>query len=333
MRLIVLACLLAAATLVPEPAAAFVELSGELVATDACEAYRGFRRRANPDGARLVPGERYRVEGGNREDGAWLQVVLPGAEPARRWVEARCGTLLTPGAAASGLMPFFDEIDSGADDPAPPPPPLDAFDRAVLEVCGPWGSRPRRGAFRAMLDRPELAAELRRLRDTLDGDRLAPDRFKDQLADTWFDAGGFAHLFCGEPRPNELAGLHYRGRYLELQRLGLAGRADAADCRVGEVEPPVYTMGVRYRLPGGGPPHLACPKGYAHDLGAADLLLVATRAARAARGAVMCLVELRPSVGAPYFAVVVSRDGAVRTFYPDASPRCDDGAQPAACAC
>jgi hypothetical protein len=185
-----------------------------------------------------------------------------------------------------------------------------------------------------MLDRPKLAAELRRLQGALDGGRTATARFKDRLADVWFDAGGFAHVFCGEPRADELAGLHYRGRYLELQRLGLVGRADAADCR-GETAPPVYTMGVRYRLASGGPQHLACPKGYAYDLDAADLLLVATRAARADRdgGAGMCLVELRPSAGAPYFAVVVSRDGALRTFYPDASPRCDDGARPAACAC
>mgnify|MGYP002652033994 CR=1 FL=1 len=40
---------------------------------------------------------------------------------------------------------------------------LDALDRAVLEVCGPWGSRPRLREFRAMLDQPDIAGEVARL--------------------------------------------------------------------------------------------------------------------------------------------------------------------------
>ena len=68
-----------------------------------------------------------------------------------------------------------------------------------------------------------------------------------------------------------------------------------AECRATELEPPVYTVGVRYRLPGGGALRTACPKGYAYDLGAADLLLAATpayRELRRQRGAEMCLEEI-----------------------------------------
>ena len=210
----------------------------------------------------------------------------------------------------------------------------------MLEVCGPWGSRPRARDFRAMLDRPEVEPEVADLYDGLDrsvrGGKVPLRRFKDELTAVWFDAGGFEHVFCGEPRADELGGLHYRGRYLDLQEQGIAGLMSGAECRATEVEPPVYTVGVRYRLPGGGPLRTACPKGYAYDLGAArpaarrDHGL--SRTPTAAR-AEMCLEEIAAPVGDAYFAVVVVRGDAIRTFYPDLSPACDGGGRPASCAC
>jgi hypothetical protein len=333
---IVLGLLLLAA-----PAQGFESLPGELTAGSACEAYVSFRKRSNPDGARLAPGERYRVLGRNEAGGAWLQILLPGTEPRQRWVAADCGTLATTAAAArpSGLLPFFDEIVA-ADDPSPPPPPLTALDRGVLEVCGAWGSRPRARDFRAMLDRPEVEPELRALYDGLGrrlrGRELPLPRFKDELTGVWFDAHGFAHVFCGEPGADGLGGLHYRGRYLELQEEGVAGLLTERECRATEIEPPVYTVGVRYRPPGGGPLRTTCPKGYAYDLGAADLFLVATaawRELRRQRDARMCLEEITVSVGDGYFAVVVARGDAIRTFYPDVTPACDGGERPQHCAC
>lgn len=327
MQALLLAVLLLAT---PAPALAFVALEGELDAREACPAWVSFRRQENPDGAELTPGRRYRVLGRNRPGGDWLQVLVPDAEPPRRWVAVSCGALVQTAPAAASLLPFFDTRAEGPPDPAPPPPPLTALDRAVLEVCGSWGSRPRRRAFRAMLDRPDLAPELEALAADL-GEPLTR-RLKDELARVWFDADGFAHVFCGEPRPGELSGLHYRGRYLELQEKGLIGRAEAAACRP-ELDPPVYTLGVRYRPPGGGPWQVACPKGYAADLGAAELLALGLRVARAQRGGEgMCLLE-RESRAGRYTAVVVLREGAMRTFYPDASPRCDGGGRPASCAC
>ena len=41
-------------------------------------------------------------------------------------------------------------------------------------------------------------------------------------------------------------------RYLELQEQGSADLASGAECPQAEIEPPVYTFGVRFRLPGGG---------------------------------------------------------------------------------
>lgn len=310
---------------------AFVDLEGELLAREACPAWASFRRQRNPDDARLVVGQRYPLLGLNRPNGEWAQVLLPdAAPPARRWVATGCGTLRAT--AAPARRPLFDTVDAGPADPSPPPPPLDAFDRAVLELCGPWGSRPRRAAFRALLGRPELAADLRRIDRALGG----VDGLEDALTELWFDAGGFTHVFCGEPRPDGLAGLHYRGRLLDLQERGLASLASEAECRA-DIEPPVYSIGLRYRLDADDASwRTACPKGYASDLGAVDLLIAATRAALGRRGTAgtdaMCLLEMgRGEAG--YHAVLVLRDGAIRTFYPDPTPRCDKSGRPAACAC
>ena len=179
----------------------------------------------------------YRVLGRNDVDGEWLQVLLPGLEPQQRWISVGCGRLAwRPHRRARRVC-----CRSSTMSPSPARirrrrrPPLDALDRAVLDVCGDWGSRPRAREFRAMLDRPEVAEDVRQLYAALDrsvrGGPVGLQRFKDELTAVWFDAGGFAHVFCGEPRADGLGGLHYRGRYLQLQELGQAGLMTAAECR------------------------------------------------------------------------------------------------------
>jgi Bacterial EndoU nuclease len=335
-RLAVLASLLAG-TLPASAAHGFETLRGGLVAEQACEAFQSFRKQTNPGGARLEVDRRYEVLGRNQADGEWLQVLVPGAQPAQRWVEETCGRMV-PASGAGDFLPFFDDVDDGPGDPSPPAPPLDAFDRAVLEVCGAWGSRPRAQTFRAMLDRPELQAEVGRIHEALGGAPASLPRFKDELTSVWFAAGGFVHVLCGEPEPEGVGGLHYRGRYLELQEEGLAGLAGEAECpeTKAEIEPPVYTLGVRFRLPGSRALQADCRTGYAHDLGAGDLLIQATmayRANRRASNAEMCLHEVATPGAPPYLAVFVARDDAVRTFYPDATPACDGGGHPAGCLC
>ena len=47
------------------------------------------------------------------------------------------------------------------------------------------------------------------------------------LADTieiWFKRHGFEHIFCGNIHNGKLKGMHYVGRYLQLQEQGLAGK-------------------------------------------------------------------------------------------------------------
>jgi hypothetical protein len=333
----VLGCLLWSA-----PALAFMDLAGEVTAEQPCQAFGSFRKLTNPDAAKLAPGTTYRVLGRNQAGGEWLQVLLPGVEPQQRWVSVGCGRLSVAAAPAptSGLEPFFDDIAVAGLDPAPPAPPMDALDRGVLEVCGAWGGHPRARDFRAMLDRPDVAPDMQQIYGDLGRgvrrDPVALSRFKDELTAVWFDAGGFTHVFCGEPGAGELGGLHYRGRYLQLQEQGLAGLMTATECRATEVDEPVYTVGLRYRLPGSESFRSACPKGYPYDLGARELLTAATlayRQLRRSRGQEMCLAAIRATGGSDYDAVVVIRGDAIRTFYPDVTPSCDGGARPASCSC
>jgi hypothetical protein len=330
------------AAVLAHPAAAEVPLGGELRAVTVCEAFSSIRSRANPGGVRIKAGTSYSVRGLNTAEGEWVHVVIEQASPRDRWVHRDCGTLSEgPGAGArpAGFRPFFDTRDDGPGDMTPPPPPLDAFDRAVLEVCGPWGSVPRAAAFRAMLDRPDLAADVDAIYTALGrgfGERrTGPDSFKAALTRIWFDQSGFEHIFCGEPGSGSLGGLHYRGRYLELQEKGQAGQMSRAECPQTEIEPPVYTFGVTYRLPGGRTAS-DCPKGYPADLNARDLLIEATLAYEStmdSSGQAMCLKEVTRT-GADYFAVFVPKSGAIRTFYPDATPRCDSRSTPVrSCTC
>ena len=337
MRRLAVALSLLAGTLPAATSHAFETLRGELVAAKGCEAFQSFRKRTNPGGTSLEVDRRYEVLARNQAGGEWLQVLVPGAEPAQRWMAETCGRLI-PASGAGDFLPFFDDVDDGPGDPSPPAPSLDAFDRGVLEVCGAWGSRPHAQTFRAMLDRPELQGEVGRIHEALGRAPASLPRFKDELTSIWFGAGGFVHVFCGEPEPGGVGGLHYRGRYLELQEEGLAGLAGEAECPEtrAEIEPPVYTLGLRFRLPRSQAIPPACRTGYAYDLGAGDLLIQATMAYEANRRAAeagMCLHEVATPGASPYLAVVVVRGDGVLTFYPDATPACDGGGHPAGCLC
>ena len=349
MRLLARALLVAAALgSFPLPGAAYVELSGVFVAERRCPAMDSIRRATNPGAVETVPGQRYPVRGLNKEGGDFVQVDIPGAAPAARWVDRACGELLRgaerkepaqpkPDDRASVFLPFFDE-DDRPNDPTPRPPRLGPFDRAVLKVCGSWGARPSEAEFRAMLDEPAQAAEVERIHQALGGSVLGPprgpERFKDELARAWFAEDGFRHVFCGEPAGNTIGGLHFRGRYLQMQQEGWGGLATFFFNDTATTE--IYTVGVSFRGPRG-QRRTACFKGYALNLDAADMMIEATKALKLllprSSGKTMCLHRVAKPGDPAYHVVFVIKSGAVRTFYPDASPRCDRDRPAESCLC
>jgi len=193
----------------------------------------------------------------------------------------------------------------------------------VLKLCGDWGDTPSEADFRIFLsEHPGLRNSLITL---LSG---SPEAAEDALVDAWFGADGFRHVFCGEPDQRReggwsLGGMHYIGRYAQAQLNGWAGLLEGG-CSVVETAPPIYTQGVVFRTPDGGT-GTKCINGYALGLTAPDMLLEITEAARDARnrfgaaGQQVCRVQVLDD-GYSYEAVFVMRNGAIVTFYPDATP-------------
>lgn len=73
-----------------------VPLSGSFLANSACPAYQSISRQTNPGNVTLSPGTAYQLSAANKTPATHLSIVIPGAEPNRRWVEVSCGTTDTP---------------------------------------------------------------------------------------------------------------------------------------------------------------------------------------------------------------------------------------------
>lgn len=85
--LLIICLLLVLAT----PSRAEVPLSGTFTASHPCPAYQSISRQTNPGNATLEPGARYDLVAANKTPPTHFWIVIPGAEPERRWVELACG--------------------------------------------------------------------------------------------------------------------------------------------------------------------------------------------------------------------------------------------------
>jgi len=88
MRLILSAILLC---LLAMPAQAEVPLSGSFVASTTCPALQSIRRQTNPGNIATEPGKRYDLVAANSNTPSHFWIVVPGAQPDRRWVAVSCG--------------------------------------------------------------------------------------------------------------------------------------------------------------------------------------------------------------------------------------------------
>lgn len=320
----------------PTLAQTFFDTPKQFLVSRPCDASRSTRTQRDP--IPLKVGQAYTALGENKPTNSTHTFIE--IDDERRWVALDCGQyteatpplVTTEGAAPEDCPPFFDTLDNpirvrgGRADVTPPPPELDAFDLAVNELCGTPGQRVSADAFRRLLgDHPALLEKIREFT----GNRVFADRpapvdtraFLDDLGDAWFGAHGFEHIFCGELEPDgDIGGLHFHGRYWQLQQQGLACRLD------GEREPEVvpgliYTVGAQIRSGNGSYQHPI--KGYGYTLSAQEILLAATRAfldnPTSSRRIDACLLALRED-GGDHVVVFVRQSRGIRTFYPDASP-------------
>ena len=229
------------------------------------------------------------------------------------------------------LPPFFDNTDNPefnhfpqgiAVDGTPLPPDLSPFDRKVLQVCGNVGSRPHPDDFRALFRAyPKI---LQQIQIAVDGEifpgRSANSEFLEDLITIWFKQHGFEHIFCGSIHRGQLKGLHYVGRYLQLQQQGLAGKLPNNQQQQEVIEGAVYTIGVLLKY--GSRIIIDRRTGYALISDAVELLIAATQAFKLKDrpNSVCTFPVVDVDSGHTYPAVFVKEDNAIVTFYPDVTP-------------
>ena len=231
------------------------------------------------------------------------------------------------------LLPFFDNVDNPVPvrfppgqqvDITPPPPLLNPFDKAVLKLCGSIGRRVSPNNFKQLLSYyPDVLQKLQQA----SGGELRPGRnnqaqFIEDLTNIWFQRRGFEHIFCGEIyNANDIGGLHFHGRYLQLQNEGIGGRLPNNQGREEVVPNVIYTMGVVIKQENRTVTDVI--KGYGYLSNAEEMLLDATKIFKLQgnnEGA--CIYNVRDrETGKSFPTVFVRKEKAIITYYPDATPQ------------
>jgi hypothetical protein len=209
---------------------------------------------------------------------------------------------------------------------------LDAFDEAVLSVCGGWGRRVDKQVFINLLQdtrHDKVGETIYRGVDGTVRTQQSRSRFVAELANIWFSENGFAHVFCGEPSKRDLGGMHFFGRYLQAQQQGWAGYISVTGdqrarekCRKDKesIDSPIFATAIQYTV--NNARNIKCLSGYDTEMNAADILIEATRAYKTARakrshGKFVCLHHVAGTASySSHYAVFVTDGDGIRTFYP-----------------
>lgn len=326
----------------PSPVWAQTAYTGTFKLTKSCNATTSISGK-NP--VPLTVDQTYAAIGLNKEtDPTHAYIKFPGF--GERWVDLSCGELSSgkistndktsdttasnpPTQSKSKFLPFFDNINNpikvavgGRQDLTPPPPKLNNFDIAINQLCGNVGTVVSPIQFQLLLKKfPDVLANIKQdVRGSIVAGRTSDTQFLKDLTDIWFNAQGFDHIFCGEPEGNKIGGLHFVGRYLDLQNRGLAGRLPNSDNKAEVVPGVIYTLGVVMQ---DGNKQVKSPiKGYGYTLNAEDTLKIVTKAYKnnpISEGKAACLLNVTDD-GKIFTNVFVAKNGGIRTFYPDATP-------------
>ncbi|MEA5597976.1 EndoU domain-containing protein [Rivularia sp. UHCC 0363] len=231
------------------------------------------------------------------------------------------------------LLPFFDNQDnpvpvnypSGAKlDITPPAPQLNSFDKAVLKTCGPIGTRVSSNQFKQLLsNHPEVLTKIQQAtKGELRPGRKSKSEFLQDLTNVWFKNKGFEHIFCGEIyNANDIGGLHFAGRYLQLQQEKIAGRLPVNPGRQEVVPGVIYTMGVIIKQPNR--TIRDDIKGYGYLSNAEELLVDVTKVFKQQENLEGACIyqQLDQETGKTFPTVFVAKNQGIITFYPDATPK------------
>ncbi|WP_017721814.1 EndoU domain-containing protein [Kamptonema formosum] len=240
--------------------------------------------------------------------------------------------------ASANLLPFFDRINNPVTvgfpanqkvDITPPPPQLNAFDRSVLEICGPIGTRVKAERFKKLLsDYPQVLRQVKGAAGELRPGRTNDAEFLDDLTAIWFNRRGFEHIFCGQIKDSTpIGGLHFAGRYLQLQDQGIAGRLPNNSSREKVIPGAVYSLGVTVKKGSG--TVTANMKSYAYPSSALEILTDATKAFKTQSSSQRdCIYTVRDAQTKQSFPAIFVRDeSGIITFFPDVKPKgkkCDN---------
>ncbi|MFN6468580.1 MAG: EndoU domain-containing protein [Nostoc sp. SerVER01] len=231
------------------------------------------------------------------------------------------------------LLPFFDNVNNPVTvgfpagqqvDITPPPPQLNSFDRAVLKICGTIGTRVSTNSFKQLLSSyPDVLEKVQQASGgELSSGRKNKAQFLEDLTNIWFKRRGFEHIFCGEIyNANDIGGLHFYGRYLQLQNQGIGGRLPYNQGREEVVPGVIYTMGVVIKQKNRTIRDVI--KGYGYLSNAEEILLDTTKIFKLQgnnEGACIYNVSDRET-GKSFPTVFVREEKAIITYYPDATPQ------------
>lgn len=231
------------------------------------------------------------------------------------------------------FLPFFDQENNPIKvsypknqsvDITPPPPPLNEFDRGVLATCGPINSNVTEEKFKKlMLKHPKVLEKIQKaVGGELRPGRNRKDLFLADLTDIWFTRRGFQHIFCGQLKSaSKIGGLHFVGRYLQLQEEGIGGRLANNSRNEQVLAGVIYTVGIAIKR--GDQIFIDKVKGYSYVTNAEEILLVATETFKE-QGTkfASCLINMKDQeTGKTFKAVFVKDRKSIVTFYPDVTPK------------
>ena len=310
-----------------------------------CNAYDSIKKESNP--ALLQVGQTYISIGENKAAGATHSYVE--IDGRKKWVKLECGYYLsgTPdfkttsnssrGNTAGNnknatCLKFFDDetnpvkTGKGFKDITPPAPPLDKFDKDVLNFCGAPGKVTTAEGFKSLMkSNPDVLKNVFKFTDGKvfqeKNKHSDVNAYLNDLTAAWYSLHAFDHIFCGEKSGRSIGGLHFHGRYQQLESTNEICRMNNFNSNE-VIEGTIYSMGVEMKLANNDIIRHSI-KGYGLTLNASDMLLSATRAFSEnptnSNKSEHCILGLNDG-NAIYDMVFVRRSNGIRTYYPDATP-------------